>query len=321
MTFHINTLFLLFLCFLTACDSREILTELDISTEEPKIVLRATLLNDEYASVSINRSVPINSDSAILNKGIKNAKVLLWENDHLLATLELKSDSIWNSKLDPFTGIRTDFLVRIIYHYDSPEKLLLKPGAYYHISATAEGYPDVESEKVMYKEETTILDYTVGESERDEIQGSLVFSEVNLHLKNTSLSLERIEVGFYPWRHDIDDLIFFSGKLEASDGITYDFDGSIEDEVFIQKNDASIYGFFARNTTTCTTFCLFPPEGSRVIVKTFSPELLEYRKFLASNSDEYIGGFFPRNPYVKTNINGGYGFFSVMEQDTIIIEE
>ena len=67
------------------------------------------------------------------------------------------------------------FLSKIIHHYDSQEKLHLKPGAYYHLSASAEGYPDVESAKVMYKEETTILDYTVGESERDEVLGSLVF--------------------------------------------------------------------------------------------------------------------------------------------------
>ncbi len=321
MTFNPNTFFLLILCFLTACDSREILTELDLQSEAPKIVLHATLLNDDYASVSVDRTIPVNSDSVILNKGIKNAAVSLWENDNLFATLNLKSDSIWSSNVNPLTGMSTPFLSRIIYHYDSPEKLHLQAGAYYHLSATAEGYPDVESEKVMYKEETTILGYTVGGSERDSIFGSLVFSEVSLHLKNTSQGMEHINVVFYPWRHDIDDLFFFGGKLEGSDGTAYDFDGSIENEIFIKKHTVTVLDFFASNTTDCINECIFPPEGSRVIVQTFSPELVEYRKFLLSNYDEFIGGFFPRNPYVVTNINGGYGFFSIMEQDTIIIEE
>lgn len=315
-----NLFLFLSLFSLSSCDYREIVLEVDLTSEAPKLVVDAILLNDDYASVKIQRTIPVNSDSFI-NSSIKSAEILLWENDILLASLVLKTDTIWSNKIDPFTGEVENIATGILYDYGSSQKLQLETEASYHLSITAEGYPDAVSEKVIYTETTSILDYIVSGPERDELN-SLVFPEVSINIKNTSESNQIIDAVFYPWRHDIEDLTISKSQLISASGeIRYNFDGSIEDNITIRGSDIAVRDFFATNETNCVNRCLFSPEGSMVIVKTFSPELAKYRDFLATNSNEYIGGFFPRNPYLKTNINGGYGFFAVVEQDTFIIEE
>ena len=60
------------------------------------------------------------------------------------------------------------------------------------------------------------------------------------------------------------------------------------------------------------------PIGTELIFETYYHELLDYREAELEQS-EYIGGFFPPNPFFPHNVTGGYGIFTIIEKDTVVL--
>ena len=185
------------------CDKREIALDIDLPTEEPKLVVGGILTNNDYASILVQRTLPINNDSLIL-ANIPNAEVMLWENDEIFAALMFRSDTSWYHEVlsnDTLSSVITS--IRDFYH--STERLQLTPGYAYHITATAEGYPDVISDQVVAQERTTVTVISNLPAEEGEL-GGIIFPEIILQINNTSPDQERIHIEYFPWRADLGSL-------------------------------------------------------------------------------------------------------------------
>ena len=61
--------------------------------------------------------------------------------------------------------------------------------------------------------------------------------------------------------------------------------------------------------------CFVAPQGALFTAKWMTPEYAEFEEALTISSED-IGGFFPDNLLLPSNIENGYGYFTIVEVDT-----
>jgi hypothetical protein len=212
-------------------------------------------------------------------------------------------------------------------YYTSTEALNFEVGEQYWMEVKAEGFPDLVSDPVIFKDEISATDFRYTEpflleGTEEEV---LVFNEIGFMLQKRGLpTARRVGITFHLWNGTQQ---WFS-DLRAAYGLDVPAVEQIDLPV-ITNQPVVLYSDFDRecmdsclllsSLLECRELCAIPAEGVAVVLTTRDEKAAAFQDAALGNGN-YIGGFFPPNPSFPHTVSGGYGIFTFVEKDTFILQ-
>ncbi|MEZ4984378.1 MAG: DUF4249 family protein [Saprospiraceae bacterium] len=307
--------------------------EYDLPYEGAKLSLYAVLHTTEKADVQLVRTLPIGVSTNEDERWVKDAAIEITENGNPWVNLYYKADTTFiytiftRFEMDSISYDTTETRIQIQHRYVSDEPLFFAPTATYQITVNAPGFPVLQSEPVVYEDITTpvLLDYTpLITNEYDE----RIIPSIQWNVMCAAYSRKQINLQYRFWsmaHPSINAIGYFQGgsiDVDPVIGVNYPlnhYDVTIGSQLLSGCLDTCFDQTTGQFLPDCAENCYVIADGVKVTILTYSQSLLDYQESVSNNS-EYLGGFFPPNPYIAHNVNGGYGIFSLVEVDTLLIQ-
>lgn len=314
----------LFLCLLvSACDNREILLPVELPYEGAKLFLWAYLEDGQKPKIQVLRTRAIDGEYGAPNGFIDHAEVRLYHAQGLVADLHYASDTsrryeiAYGTNIDGSTFIDTQkVVVYFDQYYTSSEALNFEVGEQYWMEVKAEGFPDLISDPVVFKDEISATDfrYTAPfllEGTEEEV---LVFNEIGFILQKRGLpAARRVGITFHLWNGTQQ---WFDDRPSADYALEIPAVEQVDLPV-LTNQPVVLYAGFDRE---CLDSCAIPAEGVAVVLSTRDEKAMAFQDAFLWENGNYIGGFFPPNPSFPHTVSGGYGIFTFVEKDTFILQ-
>ncbi|MEZ4986643.1 MAG: DUF4249 family protein [Saprospiraceae bacterium] len=282
------------------------------TSRSPLLFVEAFISDGTKPTIKLQKTRPVNGEFiAPTEVDVTDAQITLFQDGQPFVNFFFQSDTTkaYETVTDFLGHIDTTKILESVKNYyttDTP--LSLQKNALYHIEITANGYPRVISEDILFLDEIAIEDAQV-----DRLgyiaESTYLLSSVSFLLRKEGRATRQQSLfSIYPW-YKSPELQEETRKL-----IRRSFGQNIPplENAVIRVNYQNIYLHDVYDSSGLA----FPHEGACVLVETLKEEALEYNEALLENSG-YIGGFFPPNPYFPHNVQGGYGIFSIVERDSI----
>jgi hypothetical protein len=313
----------LFVCLLfSACDNREILLPVELPYEGAKLFLQAYLEDGQKPKIQVLRTRAINGEYGAPNGFIDHAEVRLYHDQGLVTDFHYVSDTsrsyeiAYGVNIDGSTFIDTQkVVVYFDQYYTSAEALNFEVGEQYWMEVKAEGFPDLVSDPVVFKDEISATDFRYTEpflleGTEEEV---LVFNEIGFILQKRGLpAARRVSIAFHLWNGTQQ---WFEELPRASYGL--EIPAVEQTDLPVITNQPVV--LYTDVDFECLEPCIIPAEGVAVVLTTRDEKAMAYQDARWENSI-YIGGFFPPNPSFPHTVSGGYGIFTFLEKDTFILQ-
>ncbi|PSR11111.1 MAG: hypothetical protein C7N36_18245 [Bacteroidetes bacterium] len=298
--------------------------------------LLAPYLEDgQKPKINVFRTRAIDGEYGAPSGSIDHAEVRLYHTQGLVADFHYVSDTsrryeiAYGVNIDGSTFIDTQKVeVYLDQYYTSAEALNFEVGEQYWMEVKAEGFPDLVSDPVVFKDEISATDFRYTEpflleGTEEEV---LVFEEVGFMLQKRGLPAERrVRIIFNLWngtKQWLSDNPAGSYGLEIQ-AVEQTYLPVLTNQPIVLYPDSDRECFnsciLVGSLLECRELCAIPAEGVAVVLSTFDEKAMAYQDAFSENGN-YIGGFFPPNPGFPHTVSGGYGIFTFVEKDTFILQ-
>ncbi len=319
--FLLGGLFLLAL----SCDNREILLPVELPYEGDKLFIYALLEDEKIPKVLVSHTLPIDGTPSPVGAVVSHASVQLFENGVLMEALFFRSDTSIRydiiSVFNPDGSIEYDTTAvhkTVSAYYTTATPLKLIDGFVYHLEVEAAGYPSAFSDPVCKKNEISIQHIQFSEPIRDDLAGNVTFPDVSFQLqKNGSAAENSCVFEYKSWYNNSAYLNHSANHSAAS--FALDIPPAPQADIPVLHRNVQLWDIYISDDENCIQGCYIPAEGALLTVITYDAATTAFKKAQLDNS-ENLGGFFPPNPYFPHTIEGGYGLFSIVEIDTLILK-
>jgi hypothetical protein len=312
----------LFVCLLASgCDDREILLPVELPYEGAKLFLLAYLEDGQKPKIQVLRTRAIDGEYEF-SSSIDHAEVRLYHAQGLVSDFHYVSDTsrsyeiAYGINIDGSTFIDTQKVeVYFDQYYTSAEALNFEVGEQYWMEVRAEGFPDLVSDPVVFKDEISATDFRYTEpflleGTEEEV---LVFNEIGFILHKRGLpAARRVGITFHLWNGT-------QQWLSDHPAAAYELEIPPVEQTDLPVITNQPVVLYTDVDFECLEPCIIAAEGVAVVLSTRDEKATAFYDATRENSI-YIGGFFPPNPSFPHTVSGGYGIFTFVEKDTFILQ-